>query len=425
MIQPDDLLDLDVTKAAAGGRMLARHAGQVVLVWGAIPGERVRARVERVAKSVVFADTVDVLVPSADRRVVDGDWRCGGNVLAHAAYPRQLQLKAEIVQDAFLRIAHVPLASTPTVIESPELGYRMRARLHADHGRLGFFREESHVLCDATRTGQLLPATNEWIASAAEALARGQMKGLVGIELAENVSGHERACHFELDAGAEPTAFVALADGLVGASARTADTKAATRVFGLPSVHDDLRLGPEDSAPVLRLTRDVRAFFQGNRYLLERFVRHVIERVPAGPIVDLYAGVGLFGLALAASGRGPVVLVEGDPVSGADLEANARPYAGLTAARRSVEGFLAEEAGRMTAETTCIVDPPRTGISRVALHGIVRAAPGRIVYVSCDVATLARDTRLFLDCGFELQELTALDLFPNTAHIETVAVFVR
>jgi tRNA/tmRNA/rRNA uracil-C5-methylase (TrmA/RlmC/RlmD family) len=381
MIQPDDLLDLDVTKAAAGGRMLARHAGQVVLVWGAIPGERVRARVERVAKSVVFADTVDVLVPSADRRVVDGDWRCGG--------------------------------------------YRMRARLHADHGRLGFFREESHVLCDATRTGQLLPATNEWIASAAEALARGQMKGLVGIELAENVSGHERACHFELDAGAEPTAFVALADGLVGASARTADTKAATRVFGLPSVHDDLRLGPEDSAPVLRLTRDVRAFFQGNRYLLERFVRHVIERVPAGPIVDLYAGVGLFGLALAASGRGPVVLVEGDPVSGADLEANARPYAGLTAARRSVEGFLAEEAGRMTAETTCIVDPPRTGISRVALHGIVRAAPGRIVYVSCDVATLARDTRLFLDCGFELQELTALDLFPNTAHIETVAVFVR
>src|SRR5206468_9187290 len=101
MIAPDALLTLEVDKPAAGGRMLARHNGQVVLVWGAIPGERVRARVERAGKGVLYAETIDVMSPSADRRSVVSDWRCGGNVLAHVDYPRQLQLKSEIIRDGF------------------------------------------------------------------------------------------------------------------------------------------------------------------------------------------------------------------------------------------------------------------------------------------------------------------------------------
>ena len=425
MIPSGALLELDVTKPAAGGRMLARHGSLVVLAWGAIPGERVRARVERVTKGVVFADTVDVLLPSPDRRGVEGDWRCGGNVFAHVAYPRQVQLKAEIIQDAFLRIARVPLASPPPLIESPEVGYRMRARLHDEGARLGFFREGSHVLCDATRTGQFLPATNDWIVNAGETLAREQLTGLAAIEIAENVGGDERACHFELHPGADVQAFAVLGNGLVGASAQTADARSATRLCGSPAVSDVLHLGGDDSAPVLRLTRDARAFFQGNRYLLERFVRHVIARVPQGLVVDLYAGVGFFGLALAATGREAVVLVEGDPVSGEDLQANARPFDRARVERCSVEAFLTGAGRRVGSDTTYVVDPPRTGMSREALHGILRAAPGRVVYVSCDVATLARDTRVLLDSGFELQELTGLDLFPNTDHIETVAVFVR
>ena len=96
---------LDIEKPAAGGRMLARHNGQVVLVWGAIPGERVRARVERTGKGVLYAETIEVLSGSPDRRDASADWRCGGNVLAHVTYPRQLQLKADIIRDAFARIA--------------------------------------------------------------------------------------------------------------------------------------------------------------------------------------------------------------------------------------------------------------------------------------------------------------------------------
>src|SRR5256885_10646410 len=108
-VMADSLLTLDIEKPAAGGRMLARLNGQVVLVWGAIPGERVRARIERSGKGVLFAETLDVLEPSPDRRAAVVDWRCGGNVLSHVAYQRQLGLKADIIRDAFARIARMPL----------------------------------------------------------------------------------------------------------------------------------------------------------------------------------------------------------------------------------------------------------------------------------------------------------------------------
>src|SRR3977135_4302445 len=118
--------------------MLARHKGQVVLVWGAIPGERVRARVERTGKGVLYAETIEVLSASPDRRDASADWRCGGNVLAHVGYPRQLQLKSDIIRDALARIGRMPLADPPPVTASPEQGYRMRARLHVRNGRIGF-----------------------------------------------------------------------------------------------------------------------------------------------------------------------------------------------------------------------------------------------------------------------------------------------
>src|ERR1044071_4534129 len=98
--------------------MLARHNGQVVLVWGAIPGERVRARIERSGKGVLFAETVDVVTPSADRRDAAAGWRCGGNVLAPVGYERQLQLKSDIIRDAFARIGRMPLDGAPAVAGS-------------------------------------------------------------------------------------------------------------------------------------------------------------------------------------------------------------------------------------------------------------------------------------------------------------------
>jgi len=115
---PGDIVTIDIERPVAGGRMLARHDGRIVLVAGTIPGERVTARVERVAKSVAHADTVEVLTASPDRRPA-ADWRCGGRDYAHVAYDRQRTLKAEILADAFRRLARLPLASLPAVMPSP------------------------------------------------------------------------------------------------------------------------------------------------------------------------------------------------------------------------------------------------------------------------------------------------------------------
>ena len=422
---------VEIEKPVVGGRMLARHDGQVVLVWGAIPGERVRARVERSGKGVLFAESTEVIVPSADRRDPGADWRCGGNVFAHVAYERQVRLKAEIIRDSLGRIGRVPLAALPDVLPSPERGYRMRARLHARDGRLGFFREGSHQMCGPGPTGQLLPSTIDWISAVERTIADMHLSGLAGVEVVENIPGDERACHLELESGVAVAPWAALADSgpLTGLSASRADRQGIETLAGAASVTDLLRVSGA-SGVSLTLRRSARAFFQGNRFLLEPLVRHVGARVPSGSVVDLYAGVGLFGLSLAAAGNQEVTLVEGDPVSGGDLLSNAAPFAPrVNVERRSVESYLRTEGGprgdASRREGTFIMDPPRTGLSKEALGGVLAARPARIVYVSCDIATFSRDARALLDGGYELSEVSGIDLFPNTAHVETVAVFVR
>ena len=434
-------ITIDIEKAVAGGRMLARHEGRVVLVWGAIPGERVRARIERAGRGVLYAETSAVLAPSVDRRDAGADWRCGGNVFAHVAYERQTRLKAEIIRETLGRIGRVSMLAPPDVVESPERGYRMRARLHARGCRIGFLLEGSRRLCNAGATGQLLPETVEWVAEAERVMAQERLSGLVGVEIAENVRGDERACHLHLEADTETAPFVRLADAgrLTGLSAERADRFGVERLTGVPFVSDVVHAQAGGSTSALYLRRNVRAFFQGNRFLLEPLVRHVIGLVAFGPVVDLYAGVGLFGLSLAAAGGEGITLVEGDPTSGIDLEANAEPFGPrVTVDRRSVETFLRMAgpprgahgsrhtgANEVDDVATFIVDPPRTGMSKEALGGVVRRRPVRIIYVSCDIATLARDTRMLLDAGYELGGVTGIDLFPNTAHVETVVSFER
>ena len=439
--QPGSEITIEIEKPVAGGRMLARHEGQVVLVWGAIPGERVRARIERVGRGVLYAETSEVLAPSVDRRDAGADWRCGGNMFAHIAYERQTRVKAEIIQETLGRIGRVLMPALPDVVASPDRGYRMRARLHARGGRLGFLLEGTHRLCGAETTGQLLPETVDWVAAVERVIAQERLSGLVGVEIAENVRADERACHLHLEAGTDAAPFARLADAgqLTGLSAERADRLGIERLIGVPSVTDVLPVQVGDSTSALHLRRNVRAFFQGNRFLLERLVRFVIELVPPGPVVDLYAGVGLFGLSLAAAGGEGITLVEGDPTSGADLKANAEPFGPrVTVDKRSVETFLrmAGPAGPPRGthpvrhmEThnaaTFIIDPPRTGVSKEALGAIVGRQPARIIYVSCDIATLARDTRTLVDAGYELRGVTGIDLFPNTAHVETIATFSR
>jgi 23S rRNA (uracil1939-C5)-methyltransferase len=446
MITPGAVVDLSIEKPAAGGRMIAHADGLVLLVHAAIPGERVRALVERTGPGLAYATTVEVIEASPDRRVGIRDWACGGNVLAHVAYPRQLLIKADILADALARIGKLPLGAPVSVAASPEQGYRMRARFHARGRSLGFFREGTHGLCDPATTGQLLPDTCRLVQDLAARLADRRLEGVSEIELAENVPATERALHLELSRPAAPVGLADLAalPTLVGLSASFAtrgdrwrpSTRRTLTAGGPPTVLDTLDLPagggdagrpPEGGPPVaatIRLQHHVQAFFQANRFLLAQLAGRVVAFAPPGPVVDLYAGVGLFAAAAAATGRAPVVAVEGDRAAARDLRANAAPFGtALQAVEMAVERYVGEHP--VAAPATIIVDPPRTGMSREAAAAVAAQRPRRLIYVSCDVATFARDTRRLLDAGFRLAHLEAFDLFPNTAHVEAVGVFDR
>src|SRR5262245_20510909 len=412
MIAPGSTLPLLIEKPAAGGRMIARVDGQVVLVSGAIPGERVQVRIERVTRGVGYGDTVSIDEPSPDRRQPFTDLACGGSLYAHIAYPRQLAIKAQVIADAFARIGRLPLPSPVAVAASPEEGYRMRARLHVRGRRVGFFREGTHEVCDARETRQLLPESCDVIDRLSAALKSVGADAVREIELSENIDASQRAVHFETADRIDRRILGRLAsiDGLTHG----------------PHVTDTLRIG--DSEVTLR--RHVQAFFQGNRYLLADLVRHVVERVPmGGNVVDLYAGVGLFAVAAATVRAASVAAVEGDAYAAADLQANAAAAGGRIATMKgAVEGFRSSGVlSRMGGETpaTVIVDPPRTGMSREALEAMVGVGAARSVYVSCDVATLARDARRLVDAGYAITRVDAFDLFPNTPHVETVVIFER
>jgi len=429
-----EILELTIERPVAGGRMLARHDGRIVFVSGAIPGERVRAKVERTTKQSWFAATVDVMERSPDRRDTVGDPACGGCTFAHIQYDRQRELKQQILVDAFRRLGRVELESPPAVAPSPEHGYRLRARLHAGGGRLGFYREGTHTLCDAAPTGQVRAESLAAAQTVFEALGpRGAE--CEAVVIAENVAGTERVIHLEPRAGARvEDAWAAGAGGEAATGLQASQTTGVTTLVrgalrplwgrnGVTDRAETLFGGASPwSLPVV-WTRRAPAFFQGNRYLLGALVGRVVAASDADCVVDLYAGVGLFSVALAAGGA-RVVAVEGEPFAAADLKGNAQPWGGrLRVVEAAVEDVVLDPPDE--APDAVVVDPPRTGASAAAIEGIAAWRAPRVVYVSCDPPTLARDAARLIARGYRLDALEAFDMFPNTPHVEAVAVFAR
>jgi 23S rRNA (uracil1939-C5)-methyltransferase len=407
VLTPGETIRLTIEKPAVGGRMIARLDGRVVLVSGAIPGERVNARVERVSKGLAYAETVGVDEASADRRLTPADPLCGGCLYAHVAYQRQLAIKALVVADAFTRIGRVELPSAVAVAPSPEEGYRMRARLHVRGGRVGFFREGTHEVCDPRPTRQLLPATCDALDRLGAALRSLRAEAVREVDVSENVDASQRVVHLDAASPIDERMRERLTsgDGLTSG----------------PYVADQLTI----TGKTFTLRRHVLSFFQGNRYLLRDLVEYVTGQIGAGgQVIDLYAGAGPFSVAAALARSARVVAVEGDRYSAADLAANvAASHADVEAVHAPVEVFVARVGNLPAAPDTIVVDPPRTGVSREALDGIMALRAGHLIYISCDVATLARDARRLVDAGYSIVTVQAFDLFPNTPHVETVVNF--
>jgi len=404
--------------------MLARHEGRVVLVRGAIPGERVLAQIVRQARGVAWAEVREVLEPSPDRRPAPADSACGGAYFAHVSPARQRALKAEIIADAFRRIGKHRLAEPPRVTGSEEHGYRLRARLHIRDRQIGFFREGSHTICDAGLSRQL--REDSLLAVRAVVIALGpRADDCEALTLAEDIPARSRVVHLEPRPGATledldgPSLIVAGISGATASAGRRALTLA-----GSPIVTDtasDLFAGDSPTGVDVQWVRHAPSFFQANRFLAGDLARHVLSVVDGEVVADLYSGVGLFAVALGARGC-RVLAVEGDASSGGDLAVNAQAFADrIDVVQSSVESVVARvpPAGLVTV----VVDPPRTGMTADALRGVVAWRPQRVVYVSCDPPTLARDAAALFGAGYRLHGIEAFDLFPNTPHVEAVAVF--
>ncbi len=386
-------LEAIIERLVASGAGLARVDGRVVFVQGALPGDRVRARVVRQAKRHAEAVVEELLEPSPDRTVprCAHFGACGGCALQHLAYPAQLAAKRGLLLDALRSVASYVPEFEIEVLGSPEYGWRTRAEFQVTRASgaaaPGLFRVRSHDVEPVRECPVLVPE----LESKLRELASG----------ARAIPGDAHTIH--VSAG-DADAAVVFAD----AAGRTVGADAAV-THGIAG---------------LEVTSDARGFFQANRALLMTLVERATAGVPGGLAFDLYAGAGTFSLPLAR--RFDLVMsVEEDARAVEHLKANA-----LRAGRTGVQAHASDVGkwlalGKKLGPEFVLLDPPRTGAGLLVVEALAAIAAPEIRYVSCDPATLARDVRGLVDRGYAVESLTVLDLFPQTMHVETVAVLKR
>jgi 23S rRNA (uracil1939-C5)-methyltransferase len=425
-----DRVEVLVEKGVYRGLGLARHQGQVVFVPRALPGDRVRARVEAVRSGYVEAALEALLAGSRERRPSPCPHaaRCGGCAYQELDYAAQLRLKEGVLRESLQR-AGAGWGGEIPITPSPEEGWRTRASFHLQRREgslhLGLHEEGSHRVVDLPYCLQLSAAMNRAARGLRGALARRPdlAGGVRGIDLAESLDGRELVASLatEMDAH-QAVGLLALADGApgltgLGAVAGRGRARGYVSLRGAPYVHASL-LGREFRV-------HVQSFFQANRFLIEPLVRGVLELIPGGgSVLDLYAGVGLFSLPLAA-GADEVLGLELNPTAVEDGVFNVR-RAGLTNLRLRKSDVL---EGLATCPARpgerIVLDPPRTGAGAEVVQAIAARRPEVVVYVSCDPPTLGRDLATLAGAGFRLDALRAFDAFPDTFHLETIARLVR
>lgn len=388
-----DVVEIVIEKLAHGGEGLARVAGRVMFVPLAAPGDRASVRIVEIARSHARGEIVEILSPSPDRRAPPCRYfgACGGCQLQHLEYRAQLATKARIVHEALEHIGGIRWPSDIPMLSAGELGYRSRCELKissATEGetRVGYFRAHSHEVVDVEECPILeARAAHELtrLRSTASRLPRGVTRAWLA-------SGDEEGVLVTDDAGDRDCAG--------------SDRTVHQRVGGI-----DYRFG-------------LTSFFQCNRLLVEDLVRTAVGETSGVHAADLYAGAGLFSLPLARRFL-RVQAVEENATAVKLLEANAldNHIDNLQAFSTRVEDWLAREATLSPPLDFVLLDPPRRGAGVRVIEVLQTLHPRAIAYVSCDPATLARDLRHLVACGYALDAVTALDMFPQTAHVEAVA----
>lgn len=397
--RPLEPIELTLTGFASGGKAVG-HApdGRVVFVEYALPGERVIAEITDDRPSYIEATAVLVLEASENRIEPACQYfgKCGGCQLQHVAYERQLELKTGVVRDQLRRIgrfeeAEVEALVRPMLGMDEPWGYRNHNRFTVRRdGQIGFMQRGTHRFMRIESCPIAHPRVNAVLQTAQDhTMQARQLSVRVGV----NTKDEMVQPHLQWRPGPRPK----LASG---------QRSYTERLNGV-----DYRV----SGP---------AFFQVNTVQAERLVALVVDRVlEATPqvVVDAYAGVGTFAAQLATS-VDRVVTIEESAAAGDDAEVNLAPFPNVMRIVGKVEATL---PGMTPSPDVVVIDPPRSGLFPGVVDAIIESAAKRVVYVSCDPGTLARDLRLFVDGGFTLREVQPVDMFPHTQHIENVTVLDR
>jgi 23S rRNA (uracil1939-C5)-methyltransferase len=387
--------EVTVEKLVYGGEGLARLEGRVVFAPFVLPGERVRVQTWREQPGLVRAQTLEVLEPVAERVAAPCPvfGRCGGCHYQHAPYEYQLAAKRAILADQLRRLGKMEPPEEIAVAAAEPWGYRNRAQLHIEGRHIGYREAGSHSLCEIGQCPIASPKINEAIGVLAGMLRDSRWPKFVrSLEIFTD----ERQVQLNvLDTG-QPVAK------------RFFDW-CAEKIPGLVE-------GALDYQGRFRVSRN--SFFQVNRFLLDRLVEVALEGAEGDTALDLYAGVGLFSLALARGFR-EVTAVESGYTAVQDLQFNAERAgrANLRAERQTAEEYL-QKLER--APDFVLLDPPRAGLGKAVVRRLAELRPRQISIVSCDPATLARDLAGLAAAAYRVERMTMVDLFPQTFHLETV-----
>ena len=448
MLIKNQIYEATITDYTTEGQGIAHIEGCAVFIPNAVAGETCRVRIELVRKTWAAGKIVEILEKSPHRvnRECPVAKLCGGCDFWHIDYEEETRLKAERVRSCLNRLGGEALTELPILTAPTCRGYRNKAQypVAAKKGKAyaGFFRAGTHEVVENERC-LILPEETDRV--------KATVMGYVNqnhISVYDEVAHKGLLRHIYVRRGAVSGQILVclVINGrsipkvheLVGRLKKipgfttlvlSVNTKKGNAVLGdeFITVH-----GPgymEDTLCGLNFRLSPRSFYQVNHHQAQRLYEAAIRQAEItkdDTVLDLYCGVGTITLAMA-SAAGKVIGVEVIPQAVEDARDNAR--------RNKIENaeFFCGDAGAAALELekqgikadVVIVDPPRKGLNADTIEALARFAPRRIVYVSCDPATLGRDTALIKERGYEVKNAMAADLFPRTVHVESIVTFIR
>jgi 23S rRNA (uracil1939-C5)-methyltransferase len=406
--QPAPIFTVTLDTLVYGGDAMGRLPdGRAVFVPFTLPGEIVRVRLLEEKRGFARGEVVDIVQASPDRITPRCAHyaACGGCHYQHMPYERQLAVKTEIVRDQLQRIGNLQNPLVEPIVPSPKVwNYRNNVQFHLTReGKLGFQEPNSNRVVAVEECVLCEDALNEiWPQIEFDpgvGIDRASLRVGVEDEILLILEGpEENAPEFSVEELPISAVYLGAAGMLLLAGSEYLIMEAGGRQYKVSA----------------------RSFFQVNQGQAENLLQHVLDNVdlqPDATVLELYSGVGLFS-AFLAERAGRLVAVEESPSSASDFEVNLDAFDNVELYEAPAELAL---PGLDLRPDLLLVDPPRSGLGRKVVQAVIATAAPRIVYISCDPATLARDARYLVEAGYHLEKITPFDMFPQTFHIETVS----